>query len=275
MGRLRAYTGKTLEVILLVAITFVFVFPFLWMFLTAFKTQPEVYQFPPGILPESWQFANFAQAWSSGPFLTYLLNSIIVAVGILLLQLLTGVPAAYAFARYQFRGRNLLFGLTLVALMIPPQVIFLPIYVQLSGWNLVNTLWALILPSGASAFGIFLLRQSFMQVPDEVIEAARLDNASEWKIIWRVLVPMAKPVLITFGLFSFIYHWNDYFWPLIMTNDDLVRTLPIGIGRLKATEGGSAWNVIMAGNMMLVLPILAIFLIAQRHIIKAFLYQSK
>jgi len=108
-----------------------------------------------------------------------------------------------------------------------------------------------------------------------VIEAARLDNASEWKIMWTIMVPLAKPVLVTFGLFSFIYHWNDYFWPLIMTNSDSVRTLPVGISMLKASEGGKQWNVIMAGNMMLVLPILAVFFFAQRHIIKAFIYQSK
>ena len=275
MYRLGQVTLKTIEWMLLIAVALVFVFPFLWMCLTAFKTMPEVYQFPPALLPESWQFANFKQAWESGPFFTYVWNSVLVAASILVLQFLTGVPAAYAFARYRFPGRNFLFGLTLIALMIPPQVVFLPVYVELSSWGLVNTLWSLILPYGASAFGIFLLRQSFMQVPDEVIEAARLDHASEWKIMWRVMVPMAKPVLVTFGLFSFIYHWNDYFWPLIMTNSDTVRTLPIGIAMLKASEGGTLWNVIMAGNMILVLPILLLFFFAQRHIIRAFVYQSK
>jgi sn-glycerol 3-phosphate transport system permease protein len=266
---------KILEWFLLIVVTFIFVFPFLWMMVTAFKTLPEVYRFPPTLIPEVWELGNFAIAWESGPFLRYTINSIIVAVGILILQLLTAVPAAYAFARYQFRGRGLLFGLTLVALMIPPQVVFLPIYVQMSNWGLVNTLWSLILPYGTSAFGIFLLRQAFMQIPDEIIEAARLDNASEWKIMWRVMAPIAKPVLITFGLFSFIYHWNDYFWPLILTNSDAVRTLPIGIAMLKDTEGNTVWNVIMAGNMILVLPILIVFFFAQRQIISAFVYQSK
>lgn len=275
MRQVGSTAWKTVEWVLLVAVGLVFLFPFLWMFLTAFKTMPEVYQFPPTWWPESWQLENFRIAWGSGPFLTYVLNSILVAGGILVLQFLIAVPAAYAFARYRFPGRNWLFGLSLIALMIPAQVIFLPVYVEMSHWGLVNTLWALILPFGASAFGIFLLRQSFMQVPDEVIEAARLDNASEWKIMWTIMVPMAKPVLVTFGLFSFIYHWNDYFWPLIMTNSDSVRTLPIGISMLKAAEGGKQWNVIMAGNMILVLPILVVFFFAQRHIISAFVYQSK
>ncbi|AMA74558.1 MULTISPECIES: carbohydrate ABC transporter permease [Aneurinibacillus] len=266
---------KMIEWILLLAIALVFVFPFLWMALTAFKTLPEVFRFPPSFLPEKWQFVNFSIAWKSGPFLTYLVNSLIVTLTILIFQLLTAVPAAYAFARYRFKGRNMLFGLTLIALMIPPQVIFLPIYVFMSEWDLVNTLWSLILPYGASAFGIFLLRQSFMQVPDEIIEAARLDNASEWKIMWTIMVPMAKPVLVTFGLFSFIYHWNDYFWPLIMTNSEQARTLPVGISMLKSTEGDTLWHIIMAGNMILVIPILVIFFFAQRHIISAFVYQSK
>lgn len=275
MYRVVLASRKTVEWIGLLIVAFLFVFPFLWMASTAFKTMPEVRQFPPTLLPETWEWSNFAQAWESGPFLMYTWNSILVAVGILILQFLTAVPAAYAFARYKFPGRNLLFGLVLIALMIPGQVIFLPIYVQLSGWGLVNTLWSLILPYAASAFGIFLLRQAFMQVPDEVIEAARLDNASEWKIMWTIMVPMAKPVLVTFGLFSFIYHWNDYFWPLIMTNSDEVRTLPIGISSLHMSDGGTLWNVMMAGNMILILPILVIFFVAQRHIIKAFIYQSK
>ncbi|RNB61705.1 carbohydrate ABC transporter permease [Brevibacillus gelatini] len=275
MKRVGAISLKTAEWIGLLVVALLFVFPFLWMASTAFKTMPEVRQFPPSLLPESWEWSNFVRAWESGPFLMYTVNSIVVAVGILVLQFLTAVPAAYAFARYRFPGRSLLFGLVLVVLMIPGQVIFLPIYVQLSGWGLVNTLWSLIIPYAASAFGIFLLRQAFMQVPDEVIEAARLDNASEWRIMWTIMVPMAKPVLVTFGLFSFIYHWNDYFWPLIMTNSDEVRTLPIGISSLHMSDGGTLWNVMMAGNMILILPILVIFFVAQRHIIKAFVYQSK
>jgi len=272
---LRLYIFKTMEWLALLAVVLIFAFPFLWMALTAFKTMPEVFRFPPALLPEKWQIENFAAAWNSGPFLTYLVNSLIVAAAILVLQVLTAVPAAYAFARYKFKGRNVLFGLTLVALMIPPQVIFLPIYVFMSEWSLVNTLWSLILPYGASAFGIFLLRQAFMQVPDEVIEAARLDNTSEWRIMWTVMAPMAKPVLVTFGLFSFIYHWNDYFWPLIMTNDEQVRTLPLGIAMMKSNEGDVFWHIIMAGNMILIIPILIIFFFAQRHIINAFVYQSK
>lgn len=265
---------RAIRNLFLIGIAFLFVFPFLWMISTALKTNQEVLQFPPVWIPDEIVWQNFIRAWESGPFLQYTLNSFFVAVAILVLQLLTGVPAAYAFARQNFKGKNFFFGLTLVALMIPPQITFLPVFLELNQVNLVNTYVALIIPYAASAFGIFMLRQSFMQVPEEIIEAARLDEASEWKIMWRIMVPHARPILITFGLFSFIYHWNDYFWPLVMTNDDAIRTLPIGIAMLKQSEGGVAWNVLMAGNLFIVIPVLFIFFIAQRHIIRAFIYQG-
>lgn len=266
---------KWFEYVALILVGLIFVFPFAWMFLTSFKSLGEVFQFPPQLLPEAWLWENMKTAWETGPFLTYFFNSLIVTVGILILQLITGVLAAYAFARYQFKGRDLLFGLTLVALMVPPQITFVPVFLQMSHWGWLNTYLSLIIPYAASAFGIFLLRQAFRQVPEEVIEAARLDQASEWKIIWRIMVPMARPVLVTFGLFSFIYHWNDYFWPLVMTNQEAIRTLPIGIAMLKdASSGGVMWNVVMAGNLILVIPILIIFFVAQRQIIRAFVYSG-
>lgn len=258
-----------------IAITaLIFLFPFAWLMLTSVKSVSETMVFPPKWIPSAIHWENFVQAWQSGPFVTYFVNSLLVAFAILVLQLLTGIPAAYAFARYQFKGAKVLFGLTLAALMIPPQITFLPVFIQMSGWELINTYVPLILPYAASAFGIFLLRQSFMQVPEEVLEAARLDQASEWKIMWKIMVPMARPVLVTFGLFSFIYHWNDYFWPLVMTNQDMVRTLPVGIARLKASEGGVAWNIVMAGNMILVVPIFIVYFLAQRQIIRAFVYSG-
>jgi len=265
---------KILELAAVIAIILVFIFPFVWMLSTSLKSIPETLIFPPKWIPDNFMWENFVQAWSSGPFLRYFFNSVLVSISILLLQFLTMVPAAYAFARYNFRGKKFLFGITITALMIPPQITFLPVYLQMSAWGTLDSYVPLILPYAASAFGIFLLRQSFMQVPEEIIEAARLDYASEWQIMWKVLVPMARPVLVTFGLFSFIYHWNDYFWPLVMTNSDAFRTLPIGIAMLKDAEGGVAWNTVMAGNMILVLPILVVFFFAQRQIIKAFVYSG-
>jgi len=267
-----SYLGKLINGIGLFLIVCIFVFPFVWMISTSFKTLGETLTFPPKWIPEQFIWENFAKAWNSGPFFKYFLNSLIVSVGILILQFLTIIPAAYAFARYKFAGSSLFFALTMITLMIPGQLIFLPVYLQMSSWGLLDTLWALILPFASSAFGIFMLRQSFMQIPEELLEAARLDEAPEWKIILKIMIPIAKPVLITFALFSFISHWNDYFWPLVMTTSDSARTLPLGISKLREVDGGIAWNVLMAGNMILVIPILIVFFFAQRQIIRAFVY---
>jgi sn-glycerol 3-phosphate transport system permease protein len=266
------YVLRTVSVIGMVLLVLIFAMPFAWMFSTSLKTLPETMIFPPEWIPKHFVWSNYAQAWGSGPFLQYITNSMIVSVGILVMQMLTIIPAAYAFARYRFKGAGFLFGMVMITLMIPSQLIFLPVYLQLSAWKLLNTHLALILPFASSAFGIFLLRQSFKQVPEELLEAARLDNAKEWQIVLKLMVPMAKPVLATFALFSFIAHWNDYFWPLVMTTDETARTLPLGIAKIREEEGVANWNVLMAGNMILVTPILIAFFFAQRHIIQAFVY---
>lgn len=265
---------RTLDTLFLLIVMAVFIFPFIWMATTSVKSMQETLVFPPKWIPDRLMWENYITAWNSGPFFTYLRNSVVVALSILVLQFLTIIPAAYAFAKYRFAGSRFLFGLTMASLMIPPQITFISVYLQMSQWGLINSLVPLILPYATSAFGIFLLRQSFKQVSEEIIEAARLDDASEWKIMWKIMIPIAKPMLITFALFSFISHWNDYFWPLVMTNDDKFRTLPIGISKLEDAEGRNAWNVIMAGNMILILPILFVFFAAQRHIVRAFVYSG-
>lgn len=249
-----------------------FVIPFLWMISTSLKTLPEALVFPPKWLPERWVWENFAMAWKSGPFFMYTINSLIVTASILLLQFLTIIPAAYAFARKLFFGRDLFFALTLITMMIPTQLIFLPVYLQLSSWGMINTLFALIIPFSSSALGIFMLRQAFKQVPEELLEAARLDYASETRIIRKIMIPMAKPTLATFALLSFISHWNDYFWPLVMASTETTRTLPIGVAKIRETDGIVHWNLLMAGNMILVVPIIVAFFIARKHIIRAFVY---
>ncbi|MGF9696793.1 MULTISPECIES: carbohydrate ABC transporter permease [Paenibacillus] len=265
---------RILNITATIVLVAIFAIPFLWMISTSLKSYPETVIFPPKWIPSKVMWSNFQAAWESGPFLKYLMNSVVVSVSILLLQFTTIILAAYAFARYSFKGDKLLFGITMVTLMIPGQLIFLPVYLLLSKWGLINNLLALILPFSSSAFGIFMLRQSFKQVQEELIEAARLDQTPEWKIILKIMVPMARPTLVTFALFSFIAHWNDYFWPLVMTTSDAARTLPIGISKLREVDGGAAWHILMAGNMILVVPILIVFLFGQRQIIKAFVYSG-
>ena len=210
----------------------------------------------------------------SGPFLHYTKNSIIVTLSVVALQLLTIIPASYAFAKMDFKCKKILFSLILVTMMIPAQLIFLPVYLMFSKVNLINSYWSLILPWASSAFGIFLLRQRFMQVPDEIIEAAVLDNTPTWKIIYKIMLPQAKGTVITIALFTFISEWNDYFWPLVMTSNDDIRTLPLGVSMLKSTLDGIHWNTVMAGNVILILPIVIIYLFAQKEIIKAFTYSG-
>lgn len=266
---------KTLNCAALLAVGMIFFIPFFWMVSTAFKTLGEAIMVPPRWIPNALQWQNFTAAWNSGPFAKYILNSVVVTFGIILLQFCFAIPAAYAYARIDFKGKNLFFGITMITMMIPSQLIFLPIYLLMSDWNMINTYWALILPFAGSAFTIFLLRQSFMQIPQEIIDSARMDNANELQVIGYIMIPLAKSSIVTAGLFSFISHWNDYFWPLIMTTNNAVRTLPIGIAQLRDVEAGVAWNVLMAGNVILVLPILIVFFMAQRQIIRAFVYSSK
>lgn len=258
--------------ILTLIIFMVFFIPFYWMILTSIKTLGETLTFPPSFFVKNINFENFTKALSTGPFLTYTKNSLIVTFTTLALQFLTIIPAAYAFARYKFKGKNLSFGLIMATMMVPAQLVFLPIFIMFSKWRMVNSYFSLIIPFASSAFGIFMLRQSFMQVPQELLEAARLDNANEFKIMGKIMLPMAKPTLITLGLLTFIGTWNDYFWPLVLTTKDVMRTLPVGVAGIASVDGGISYNILMAGNMLLIVPVLIIFFIAQKHIIKAFTY---
>lgn len=265
---------KIVESIVLIFMIIIFLFPFIWMISTSLKTTQEAIQIPPSIIPSKIVIENYLKAWSSGPFLRYLGNSLFITLSVLVIQFMVMVPAAYAFSKIKFKGSNILFGIVLIGLMVPAQITFLPIYMMMSKAELINTYVPLILPFMTSSFGIFLLRQNFMQISDEIIEAAKLDNSSDLKIMFKVMLPMAKPAVITFALFSFIYHWNNYFWPLVMSNSDLVRTLPIGVAMLKESEGVTNWNVVMAGNVMLTAPILLLYTILNNKIKTAFAYSG-
>ncbi len=265
---------STLNVLLKLLVIIIFAFPFLWMASISLQTAKETTSMPITLIPAEPQWVNYLDAWNSGPFLTFLKNSVIILVVIIIIQMATMVPAAYAFAKYEFCGKKLLFGLVLIAFMIPTQITFLPIYYMMSDFGLLDSLWPQIFPFMTNAFGIFLLRQYFMQVPDELIDAAKLDNAGEMQIIWKIMLPLSKPALATIVLLSFVSNWNEYFWPLIMTSTEGVRPLTIGVAMLKDSEGLASWNTIMAGNMILVIPILILYLFLSKQIIKAFAYSG-
>lgn len=265
--------GALIRILISVLLIVIFLTPFYWMILTAFKTLGEVLSMPPKFWVNSLQWQNFKDAFTRIDFLHYTRNSLIITLGTMIGQVLVVVPAAYAFARYEFKGKNLLFGTVLATMMIPGQLIFLPIFVMFAKSGLLNTYMSLIVPFIASGTAIFMLRQTFMQVPDSQLEAARLDNASEFKIIYTIMMPAAIPTLSTLGLLTFIGTWNSYFFPLVWTTTDAVRTLPLGIQKLQDIEGLSP-QIVMAGNMMLVVPILLVFIVARKQIVKAFTYMG-
>lgn len=272
MELIKAVSFHIIRIVVSIIIFAIFFIPFYWMVITSIKSLSDTLTFPPTFFVKSIHFDNFTKAMSTGPFWLYTKNSLIVTFSILALQFVTIIPAAYAFARYKFRGKKFSFGLIMSTMMIPSQIVFLPIFIMFSKYKMINTYISLIIPFASSAFGIFMLRQTFMQVPKELIEAARLDDAGEFKIMRKIMLPMAKPTLITLGLLTFIGTWNDYFWPLVLTTKDVMRTLPVGVTGISKIDGGISYNVLMAGNMTLIIPVLIIFFFAQKHIIKAFTY---
>lgn len=272
---LRAFLLKSAENFLLSLFGITFLFPFYWMFSTSLKTLAETLAFPPTLLPQVPMWGNYAIAWNFSNFPLSAWNSIIVSSLVVILQLLVILPASYAFAFKNFRFSKLLFTLILVGLMIPPQVIFLPLYLLFSKFNMINTYIPLIIPFASSAFGIFLTTQSFRQIPRDIVESALLDGASELVVIWRILIPSVAPTIATFILFSFISHWNDYFWVLSMTNDENLRTLPLAVVHLTDSDGGvKNWHIKMAGNMILVAPVLLAYVSANKWIKRAFAYSG-
>lgn len=265
---------NVLDIIGKLVLILVMAFPFFWMISTALKTLPETLVVPPSMLPKSPQWSNFAEVFKTVPVWKYLKNSLIVCISIVFLQYLIIVPAAYSLSKYDYKAKPLFFGLVMLGQMIPMQITFLPIYFMFGKLGWTDHYISLIIPFISNPFGIFMLRQYFMQIPSEVIEAARLDDASDLKIMFKIMMPMVKSALITIGLLSFISNWNNYFWPLIMTSKDAYRTLPIGIALLKDADTLQRWNIIMAGNLLLVLPMLGLYVGASKKIRNAFVYSG-
>ena len=266
--------GRICNAALKILVIIIFIFPFYWMVSTSLKDLTEALQFPPTLIPSSLHWENYVHVFETVPIARYFLNSVVVSIGVLVLQYLVIVPAAYSLARHEYRGKKLFFRLVLLGQMIPQQITFLPVYFMFSKVKLLGTLLPLIIPFISNPFGIFMLRQYFMQIPQEVIEAAKLDDAGNLKIMFKVMMPMAKPTLITIGLLNFISTWNGYFWPLIMTSSESLRTLPVGIAALKSSETLQMWHIIMAGNVVLVLPILIIYILASKKIRTSFTYSD-
>lgn len=252
----------------LCALALLMMAPFLWMLLTSLKTQQEAFQYPPTFLPENPQWSNYTQLFTLVPFGRYFLNTMIVTVTVVMGQLLISSLAAYAFARLKFMGRDTIFLFYLATMMVPFQITLIPLYLLVFQLGWVNTYWGLIAPGLSSAYGIFLLRQAFLTLPEELSDAARIDGSSEFGIYWRIFLPLNGPALATLGVFAFLGTWTDLLWPLLIVRDPNLRTLELGLAYFNSAVPQFVqpnWPLLMAAAVVVMLPIIVVYLFTQRY----------
>jgi sn-glycerol 3-phosphate transport system permease protein len=271
MGR-RGNIAKIPAYALLAIASLLWLFPLVWLVATAFKSQAEVFARPLGLFPSQMRWENFARAWSYAPFAAYYWNTIVIVFGLLAVQLVTMTMAAYAFARLRFPGRDLLFLLFLAQLMITPQSTILPNYITVSSLRLLDTRLAVMIPYFASAFGTFLMRQAFLTIPADLEDAASIDGCNILQYLWHVALPIVRPALVAFSIISVTFHWNEFFWPLIVTETARARPLTVGLTIFaQQSEGGAEWHLLMAATMMVVAPLLLGFVLFQRQFVQSFM----
>jgi len=238
--------------------------PLAWMASVSLMAPGEATQYPPPLLPAAPSFGNYRELFVQAGMGGYVLNSLGIATGLTLSSVLFNVMAGYAFAKLHFRGREAVFKALLAALVIPGQVAMLPLFLMLKQFGLVNTWAGVILPGMASVFGIFLVRQYARTLPDELLEAARIDGAGEWRIFVTIVLPLLRPIVVTLAMFAFLASWNDFMWPLIVLTDSSLHTLPVALASLSREHVQDA-ELMMAGAVVTILPVLLIFLALQRH----------
>ena len=253
--------------LVLIPLALVMATPLLWMLLTSLSSLEDTRRFPPG-LPSSLHFENFSAAWTQEPFGHWLLNSAIVSVTCVLSNLVICSMAGYAFARIRFIGRGVLFVLLLATLMVPFQVLMIPTLLIVKHLGLVDTLPALIAPNLATAFGVYLLRQFFVSLPVELEEAAVIDGAGRLRILFSILLPLMGPPLVTLGVMTFLWTWNDFLWPLVVTSSPEVMTVQLGLASFQSGHFTN-WPVLMAGTLISQLPVLVLFLLGQRYFVSS------
>lgn len=272
MKRDRARRSIAIYAVLVVS-SVAMIAPLYWMIATSFKPARDVFASPPKWIPHPFTLTSYRHVFTQLPFERYLLNSVIVTVSIVLLNVFLGTAAAYAFAKLRFPGRNVIFFLLLITLMVPFQVNIIPLYrmmVQLHDISPllgVNTYFGLIAPSAVGVFGVFLMRQFLASIPDSILEAARIDGASEFRILRAVVFPIAMPGIATLAIFTILDAWNDFLWPMIVTQSDSMRTLPVGLAML-ARKNTINWSDTMAGAVVTTLPMLLVFAVLQRRFIE-------
>ncbi len=243
------------------------VFPIYWMFVTAVRPRAEVFNALPALFPAQPSWGNFSTIFRRFPLLNWLTNSLVIAVGGVVITVLVNLLCGYTFAKFRFPGRQVLFFAILGSLMVPIQVILVPEFLITSWLGLLNTPWGVILPRAAEAFGIFMVRQFMVSIPDELLEAARLDGAGEFRIFWRVVLPLSRPVIAVLIIFTFMWRWNDFAWPLVVLTSQDNFTLPLGLNLLRS-EVNPEWGQVMAMALISLAPMLLIFLVFQRQLVQ-------
>jgi len=258
--------------IILIFGAFTMLIPFLWMILTSFMHNNEIFTYPPTLIPHHTTFLNYQNVSKSIPISRYFINSTFIAVMTTVGQVIFSAMAAYAFARLKFKHREPLFLVFLATMMIPPQVNIVPLFFIMREFHWIDTFYALIIPGLFGGFGIFLMRQWFKTLPAELEDAAKIDGCNPFMTFWKVALPLALPAVATLGIFTFISSWNSFMWPLIVTNSESMRTLPVGLAVFKGSfRETTEWGQLMACAVISVLPVVVVFLLGQKYFIKGIL----
>lgn len=256
--------------LVLSAVTLMMIVPFLWMLTTSLKPSGTEFTYPPQILPSTLDWSNYTRLFTLVPFGRYFVNTIIVTALTVLGQLVICAMAAYGFSRLNFVGRDTIFVIYLATMMIPFQITLIPLYLMIYKLGWVNTYQGMVVPGISSAFGIFLLRQAFMNIPRDYQDAARIDGASEWRIFTRIFLPLTGPALATLGVFAFMGTWTDLLWPLLIARNQNMRTLELGLAYFNATTSAFRqpnWPLLMAGSVIVMLPVLIVYIFTQRYFV--------
>ena len=268
--RTKSWPASVLIYIAIGIISVLMAFPFFWMFSSSLKTNDEIWSVPPVLWPAEAKWSNFADAWQSAPFGLYLFNSTFVAVAVVVLQLITSAMMSYALTHMRFALSRAIMAMIMITYMLPVAATYLSGYVILARMGLLDSYTGLIVSNSITIFGIFLLRQAFLQLPKELVEAAKIDGCGHWRILWTIMIPLSRSTLIVMTLLSFIGQYNNYFWPMLITKSDRLRLVSAGL-RSFFVEGGAygmKWPWIMAASTFTILPLVILFLVAQKWIIK-------
>lgn len=255
-----------LQGILLATLTFLFLMPIIWVICSSFKSSGELFSWPPSLFGKHPSFDNYSTALAQGKFGTYFFNTVFVSIVATALTVMLNVMSGYAFAKYHFKGEKLLFGVVLATLMVPLEVIMIPIFKVIVATNLYNSLWGLIIPAVASPTAVFLVRQYYVGIPDAYMEAARIDGATERDILMKIMLPLAKPVISVLCIFSFMWRWNDYLWPKLVINSKELYTIQLALANYSG-EYSVDWNSLLAMSVISMIPVILVFVTLQKHII--------